>query len=249
VSDSNAGGPPQNPYGQTPDGETPYGGQPSPPTNPYGAQPPPPANPYAAQPPPPANPYAAQPPPPANPYGQVPFAQQPTGQLPYGETPIGDGLDMYGRPLHPVDSPRPGTVTAAGWITLIVAGLSAVLYGFLTLAMIVAKDDVLREIDKALAEQGSTGDFDAESAFGVVVGVLVVVIIWCLIACVLAVFVLRRSNAARIALVVSAVVAGLLSLLGIGSAVSAIPLLACLATVILLFTGGAGEWFARRPRY
>ena len=155
---------------------------------------------------------------------------------------------MYGRPLTSTDD-RPGTVTAAGWITLVVAGLSALLYGFLTLAMIVAKDDVLREIDKALAEQGSTGDFDAESAFGVVVGVLVVVIVWCLIACVLAVFVLRRSNAARITLVVSAVVAGLLSLLGIKSAVSAIPLLACLATVILLFTGGAGDWFARRRRY
>ena len=148
-----------------------------------------------------------------------------------------------------VRNDRPGTVTAAGWITLVVSGLSAILYGFLTLAMIVAKDDVLREIDKALAEQGSTGDFDAESAFGVVVGVLVVVIVWCLIACVLAMFVLRRSNAARITLVVSAVVAGLLSLLGIGSVVSAIPLLACLATVVLLFTGGAGDWFAGRARY
>ena len=133
---------------------------------------------------------------------------------------------MYGRPLTSTDV-RPGTVTAAGWITLVVSGLSALLYGFLTLAMIVDKDDVLREIDEALAEQGSTGDFDSESAFGVVVGVLVVVVVWCLIACVLAVFVLRRSNAARITLVVSAVVAGLLSLLGIKSAVSAIPLLAC----------------------
>ena len=82
-----------------------------------------------------------------------------------------------------------------------------------------------------------------------VVGLLVVVILWCLIACVLAVFTMRRSNAARITLVVSATVAGLLSLLGIQSQVSAVPLLACLATVILLFTGGAGDWFARRPRY
>ncbi len=238
MSDSNAGGPPQNPHGQTPEGQTPYGGQPPPPSNPYGSAPPPPAN-----------PYAAQPPPPANPYGQAPFPQQPAGQQPYGETPIGDGLDMYGRPLNPTDEPRPGTVTAAGWITLVVAGLSAILYGFITIAMIVSKDDVLNEINKALAEQGSTGDFDAESAFGVVVGVLVVVVVWCLIACALAVFAMRRSNAARYTLVVSAVVAGLLSLIGIKSAVSAIPLLACLATVILLFTGGAGDWFARRRSY
>lgn len=231
MSDSNPGGPPQNPYGNTPHGQDPEG-----------------QTPYGGQPPPAANPYGAAPPPPANPYGRAPFSQQPRGQQPYGASQIGDGLDMYGRPLTSTDV-RPGTVTAAGWITLVVSGLSALLYGFLTLAMIVDKDDVLREIDEALAEQGSTGDFDSESAFGVVVGVLVVVVVWCLIACVLAVFVLRRSNAARITLVVSAVVAGLLSLLGIKSAVSAIPLLACLATVILLFTGGAGDWFARRRRY
>jgi hypothetical protein len=240
VSDSNPGGPPQNPYGQAPEGQNPYGGQPPPP-NPYG------------QPPPPPNPYG-QPPRAENPYGQPPFPQpappqQPYGQQTYGGGPLNDGLDMYGRPLVAVKQTRPGTVTAAGWIALVVSGLSALLYGILTFAMIVAKDDVLREIDKAVAEQGGAGDFDAETAFGAVVGVLVVVIVWCLIACLLAVFVLRRSNAARIMLVISAVVAGLLSLLGVKSGVLAIPLLACLATVILLFTGGAGDWFARRPRY
>ena len=45
-------------------------------------------------------------------------------------------------------------MTAAGWITLIVAGISGVLYAVLTLLLIVAKDDVLREFDKQLAEQG-----------------------------------------------------------------------------------------------
>jgi hypothetical protein len=246
VSDSDPGGPPQNPYGQNP-----YGGQPPPPPNPYG-QPVQGETPYG-QPVQGETPYG-QPPPAGNPYGQAPFLQhpappqQPHGEQPYGGSPLGDGLDMYGRPLARDD--RPGTVTAAGWITLIVAGLSGLLYALLTLLLLVAKDEVLREFDKQLAEQGgATSDFDSESAFGVVVGLFVVAILWCLIACVLAVFAMRRSNAARITLVVSAVVAGLLSLGGIQSAVSAVPLLACLATVILLFTGGANDWFARRPRF
>jgi hypothetical protein len=164
-----------------------------------------------------------------------------------GGGPLGDGLDMYGRPLG--SDERPGTVVAAGWITIITAGLSFLLYGFITLAMVVAKDEVLREIDKALAEQGSTGTFDAEDAFGAVVAVLLVVTVWCLIACVLAVFAMRRSNVARILLIISAVVAACFSLLGITSVVSAVPLIACVAVIILLFTGGAGDWYAHRRRY
>jgi hypothetical protein len=162
--------------------------------------------------------------------------------------PLGDGLDMYGRPLG--NDSRPGTVVAAGWITLIIAGLSFVLYGFLTLAMLVAKDAITREIDKALRDSGqSTTDFNAQDAYGAVVVVLLVVAVWCLIACILAVFAMRRSNSARILLIISAVVAGLLSLLGIKSVVSAVPFLACLTVVICLFTGGANDWYAHRRRF
>ena len=72
---------------------------------------------------------------------------------------------------------------------------------------------------------------------------------WCVIACVLAVFAMRGSNVSRILLVISASVAGLLSLLLIGSVVSALWLLACIAVVVLLFTGGASGWYARRRGY
>ena len=154
---------------------------------------------------------------------------------------------MYGRPLG--NDERPGGVTAAAWITIVVAGLSFLLYGFITLAMLIAKDDVTREIDKAIRDSNTTTDFSAEDAYGFVVGLLLVVTIWCLIACVLAVFVMRRSNVARILLIISAVVAGLLSLLGIQSIVSAVPLLAAGTVVVLLFVGGAGDWFAGRRRY
>ena len=229
--------PPQNPYG-TGSGEAPYG-QPT-------AQPPPQPT---AQPPgqtqEPAQPAGEQ-----NPYAQNPYGQQPYG-APYAQQPppgpLGDGLDMYGRPLG--NDERPGGVTAAAWITIVVAGLSFLLYGFITLAMLIAKDDVTREIDKAIRDSNSTTDFSAEDAYGVVVGILLVVTIWCLIACVLAVFVLRRSNVARILLIISAVVAALLSLLGIKSVVSAVPLLAAGTVVVLLLVGGARDWFAGRRRY
>ena len=243
MSESNQGGtPPQNPYGggESPVGQPPAGQQP------YG-QPPAGQSPYG-QPPAGQSPYGQ--PPAENPYGAAPYGQQPQGyyaaqQPPPG--PLGDGLDMYGRPL--VSAARPGTVTAAGWITLILSGLTGLLYGFITLAMIVAKDEVLTEIDKALAEQGSTGTFNAEDAFGIVVAVLLVLTIWCVIACVLAVFAMRGSNLSRILLVISSVVAGLLSLLAIGSGISAVWLLACVAVVILLFTGGAGDWYRLRRGY
>ena len=250
MSDSSQGGttPPQNPDG----GQTPAG--PAPGQSPDG--PPPAGNPYGQ--PPAGNPYGQ--PPVGNPYGQAPYPQQPQPQ-PYGQPqqygspyapapqagPLGDGLDMYGRPL--AQEARPGTVTAAGWTTLVLSGLTALLFGFFAVAMIVAKDDVLEEIDRALAEQGATGDFNAEDAFGLVLVVMGVLTLWCVIACVLAVFAMRRSNVSRILLVISASVAGVLSLLAIGSVVSALWLLACIAVVVLLFTGGAGDWYARRRRY
>lgn len=238
MSENNPGGtPPQNPYGQPPAGESPYGQPP--------AQPPAGEAPYG---PPPTQPAYGQPPA-ENPYGQAPYGQQPQGyyaqQPPPG--PLGDGLDMYGRPL--VREPRPGTVTAAAWITLIMAGLTGALFGFITLGMLVAKDDVVTEMDKAFAEQGVTGDFSAEDAYGFFLFALVVLTLWCIIACVLAVFAMRGSNVSRILLVISSVVAGLLSLVAIGSVISAVWLLACVAVVILLFAGGAGEWYQRRRGY
>ena len=239
MSENNPGGtPPQNPYGQPPAGENPYGqppaGQPPAGQAPYGQ---PPTQPAYGQP-------ATQ-----NPYGQPSYEQQPQGY--YGQQPppgpLGDGLDMYGRPI--VREPRPGTVTAAAWITLVMAGLTGGLFGFITVGMLVAKDDVVTEMDKAFAEQGVTGDFSAEDAYGFFVFALVVLTLWCIIACVLAVFAMRGSNVSRILLVISSVVAGLLSLVAIGSVISAVWLLACIAVIVLLFTGGAGEWYQRRRGY
>jgi hypothetical protein len=245
VSDSSQGGtPPHNPYGgQGGSGENPYG---QPPGQPYG-QPGPgeqPPSPYGQ--PPASNPYA-QPAPTQEPYGQHTSPYGVHQQPPAG--PLGDGLDMYGRPLgRRVSDDRPGTVTTAGWITLVLSGLSFLLYAFITVAMLVAKDDITTEIDKAIVDSGqSSSTFNAEDAYGLVVGVMVVLTLWCLIACVLAVFTMRRGKVARILLVISCVVTAMFSLLGIKSVVSIVPLVASIAVIVLLFTGSANAWF--RDRY
>jgi len=62
------------------------------------------------------------------------------------------------------------------------------------------------------------------------------------------VLVLRRSNAARITLVVSSAVTAVISLFGIGSGVSAVTLLAAVAVIVLLFVGGANDWFKGKGR-
>lgn len=222
MSDSNSGDTGGSPYGETPPRQNPYGQPPSePPASPYG-EPPAQPNPYGQ--PAQQNPYSQPTQPPA--YGQQPA---------YGPGYAGPGTDK-----------RPGSVTGAAVITLIFSGLSLLLYAFVLIALIVAKDEVL----DAITQSPDFEDFgiSPDSAFGAIVAFVAVFLVWCVIACVLAVLVLRRSNAARIALVVSSAMTAVFSLLGIGSLVSAITLLAGIAVIVLLFVGGANDWFKGRNR-
>src|ERR671920_760725 len=135
------------------------------------------------------------------PYGQDPYGQQPGGQpYPYGQqSPYSQ--QPYGQ--QPGGDRRPGTVTAAAWITIVLSAITAALFGFTGLGLVM----------------------------------------WAIIAIVLAVLVMRRSNVARILLVISSAVVALFSLLGVTSGVSAITLVAAIAVIVLLFVGGAGDWF------
>lgn len=197
---------------------------------------------------PPGETPAGGPPPPQNPYGQPPAADpygQPAQQPPYGQQPA-YGQPAYGQPAYagaPGGDPdrRPGTVTAAGIITIVVGGLSLLLFGGLLIGLLVAKDTVLDEIKNA--EGFEEAGISANDALGAAVGVMGVLALWCLIATILGFLVLRRSNGARITLVVSSAVTALFSLLAIGSGVSAVNLIAAIAVIVLLFTGGAGAWF------
>lgn len=196
------------------------------------------------------SPYGQDPygsPPSSDPYGTTPYGQQPSygtsgyGQQPYGQQPYGQA------PYGQAPGKRPGTVTAAAWITIVSSGLAALLFGLFTLIFAVARDDFLDGFEEELANSGGAGvDISAESVAGFVIALFAVLLIWSLIAVVLGVFVLRRSNIARILLVISSVVTAIFSLLGIGSGVSIVPLAASIAVIVLLFVGGAGDWFAGR---
>ena len=219
-----------------------------PPPPPYGQQP------SEHQPPPPYG--EPQPPQPTGqPYGQ-PYGQygQPTGQ-PYGQYGYGNPAPQqvpyppqqpYAPPYAglPVDpSARPGQVTAAAIITMILSGLGAVLGLIGAVVGASAADDVMRE----LAKQGyDTSDFTAHDlAVGLAVlgGLTVLAGIGAIVA---AVFVLRRSHAARVVLTVLAGLTILLSVVLIASLVSVVTLGGAIAAIVLLYQRRSNDWFARR---
>lgn len=175
-----------------------------------------------------------------SPYGQ------PSGQPdPYGQAPAGQpyGQQPYGGP--PADDRRPGTVTAAGWITIVLSAIVAAIFGFTGLALVVARDQVITELERV--PEFRDANIDADAAVGVLVAVMLGLVAWAIIAIVLAVLVMRRSTVARILLVISCAVTALVSLLSITSGISLVLLIAAIAVIVLLFTGGAGDWFKRIP--
>ena len=142
---------------------------------------------------------------------------------------------------------RPGTVTAAAVITWILTALTGIVILGLTVALLVAKPDVLDAMrDELNKSDSSITVSDLESIYSAIVVVFFVFLAWCLIAFLLAVFTYRLSNVARILLVISSSVTALFSLIGIASGVSAITLIGSAAVIVLLFVGGAGDWFAKR---
>ncbi len=223
-------------------GHTPYGGQPSDPAQPS-QQPP-------AYPPPQQNPYGQSPTEqpsgqpsgePSQPFGQPPHEQQGYGQPQYGQAPAYGG---YAPPQADPDK-RPGTVTAAGVITFLLSGLVVIgcLLGAAGLA--IARDEIVRQIqaDPQFDAQFSNIDPDAIVTFGIIGMALFT--LWAVLAIVLAIFAMRRVNGARIGLVVSSVLASLLSLLPIAAVFPALWLIGTIVVVVCLFTGGANQWYAR----
>ena len=204
--------------------------EPGPSQNPYGQ----PTNPHGQQ--------SSTP----NPYGQAYGEQAPQA---YGEQqapqPYGEQQQPYGAPYAPSgggDS-RPGTVTAAGWITIVLSGLSAALFGIVALLFLVARDSIVDEMERV--PEFEQANLDPDSVVGVMVAFMLVLVIWAVISLVLGIFVLRRSNVARILLVISSAVVAIGSLLSITSGLSAVWLIGAVAVIVMLFLGGAGDWFGR----
>ena len=217
--------------------------------------------------PPPQQPFGAPPPSPS-PYGQPP-TQQPQGeQAPaqpqsytqqYGQSYSQQYGQQYGQPAQgaypsygepPKDS-RPSTVTAAGVITLVTSGLMFVLLAVSLVTVLAAgpDSDYVQDIVDEMARQNAAyEDFSAQTIVNIAAVGIAIALGWALIAMLLAVFAMRRSNAARIGLVVSAALVFVpTGLIGVTGAFAMLLLsAACIVVIICLFAGGASGWFARR---
>lgn len=161
------------------------------------------------------------------PYGGAPFPGQQPPPPPYGTDP----------------DKRPGTVLAAALITIILSALTA-LIGLATAIVASVKRDWI----KSHVLNDPTYNFDrndVDRAINVLIGVSVALVVLSLVAIVVAVFVLRRSNVARILLVILSGITIVGSGLSITSLLSAVTLVGAIVVIVLLFVGGSNAWFRR----
>ena len=174
--------------------------------------------------------------------GQGPGAPYGQGWPPPGYDP-GRAAQQVGRDPHK----RPGTVTAACVITWLATFLVAALTGLIAIVLSADRTRFLREFQRQadVANVQVTQD----QILGITWTMIGIGLFWCLAAALLAVAAFRRSRGGRIGLAISAAMTVLVSLLLILSFVSAVPLLLGVAVLVLLFTGGANDWYARRTPY
>lgn len=151
---------------------------------------------------------------------------------------------MY--PAAPDPDRRPGTVTAATAVTVAASALAALCFGFMATALLLSRD----RVDEAVADDPDLQelDFDVVEAVEIFQWVVIGMLAWCIAAIALAFLTHQRSRVARMVLTVSAGLAALVS--GVLGLLAVFPFLwtvASVATVVLLFSGRAGEWFSEPP--
>jgi len=178
-------------------------------------------------------------------YGQPGHEQQPG----YGQQPS-HGQYGYGQ-LSPYPSRRPGTVTAAAWITIVMSALTGGLWALIGIGLLAAggsvSDSILEEPEgrQFLQELDISVDqfrdgVEVAGIVGLVFGLLM------LLAIIPAVMVLRGSNAGRVLLTVCAAVSLLIGLFFTvtGAIFGLIWVVAAGAVIAMMFVGEAGSWFA-----
>ena len=139
---------------------------------------------------------------------------------------------------------RPVGVAVAAALTWFFAGISALLF-LMVVAMLMFGQDALVEALRADARFDEL-DVSVDDLLAAVWVVSAIAIFWSVCAVILAVLAFRRVGWARYGLVVSAAMTVLFSLGAVPA--SLLLMIPAAATVVLLFTGGANAWFARRPR-
>lgn len=168
------------------------------------------------------------------------------GQQQYGQ----GGYDQGGYGQQGGTMKRPGTVTAAAWITIIMSVLTGGFWILLGLAMLLAGDSIVDELQDSpefmtemdRANISSTQLEDGVTAFGVgfiVVGLLMLLVILA------ARGVLKGSNAARIVLVVLSVLTLLVGIVFLSAGIGVIWIIAAIAVIVLLYVGNASRWFSQ----
>lgn len=167
----------------------------------------------------------------------------------YGQPPQGQ---QYGRPYYPQQygygpgrdgDKRPASVTTAAWITWVLSMLTILGFVMIAVVMVAARSQFLDRLrqDPTFQEMG----VPADQVVAALWAIGTIAVFWSIGAMVLAWFAYRRASWARITLVVSAVISGLLSL--VAFPVGLLNALGAFAVVVLLFVGGANDWYTRRP--
>ena len=211
-------------------------GMPSPPETPVPTSPPasstawPPSSPPAG---PPSSPPAWPSAQPDQPSAQQP-AQQPVQQAPYQ-----GGWPPAPQAAVPALLRRPLTVSIAAWLTWVFSAITLLFLLLLVVTLMADQDRLLEALQDN--PQVAANGYSGQELLGFMWVIAAVGVFWCLSAIALAVLAYRRVNVARIALVVSAVFAGVL---GVATLVGLFHAIAAFASVVLLFAGGANQWFA-----
>ncbi|WP_164478034.1 hypothetical protein [Nocardioides pantholopis] len=140
---------------------------------------------------------------------------------------------------------RPAVVLWACVLTWSAAGVVGGLMLLTALVMAAAPDPIFDEMLRQRPDLLESAEMTQDQLVSAVLVVAALVVVWCAAVSVVAVLAFRRVRWARVALVVSAALAGLVCLAGTltGSIVLAVPFLACVATVALLSRPESRSWF------
>jgi len=205
---------------------------------------------------PPAGPPLEGPPPPAAGPDQH---DQPRPSPGFGAAPATAAYPPPARPpqAHPQQGqppqrttvpPRPAQVVVAGVLTWVASGLTLLFFLLFVVVVLAAPDTLLEEVLRQQPELRGEGLTEGQLQ-GSALAVGGAVVLWCVLAIVAAVLAVHRVGWARTGLLVSAVLAAVLSLAatlltGGAGAPALITLALSLATISMLLRPEVRAWFA-----
>jgi hypothetical protein len=144
---------------------------------------------------------------------------------------------------------RPAVVVAALVLTWVVSGLVAAAVVARMVAGLVDKTSLFEQVQRD--DQAGRLGHDPNAVLGTLLVVGVLLVLWCLAAAGLGIAAYQRVESARIALLVSAGLSAVFSLVALlGTLAALVPLAGSVAVVVLLLLPAARSWFhpGRPPR-